>query len=916
MNHSSIKYFVPLALATLISCSAPKENSELINEAKAFMQQGDSQSAVITLKNVIKNSPKLGEARFILGKVYVSQGDYLNADKELNKALDLNYDAPELFILLAENYLASSKFDETISLLKNKEFSDAETKIRSSVLIGQAYLAKDEVDTAEQYFNDSNAIDPKAPFNMLGQALINTYRNNNDLALSIINELTTTEKTMLEAWLLKGSIESKIGHFSLAAESFSEYVKLKPSDFNVKSLVAHNLIRASKFADAQVIVDELLTITTQHPTVNLLAAQLALVNKQYEQSKELANLVLRTTNNGLAQMISGLSDYYLGNNEQAYYSLNAIVDALPKNHKIHKVLAVLQLKLGYTDELKTSLDNINDDDIQSAELFANIGTSLARQGNIEGANELYERAVNAAPNDAKLKTQQGILKIINTDNSGILDLKEAIALEPSLKEANVALVMAYLKQDKIIKATEIANSWLEKQPNNVDALLLRGNIAIKTNDNELARGYFDKALSLDPSNIIPLYNLAVIYTNENNDEASFKMLEKLLTLDKEYPPAYRLLITNAIRLQQEDLLIEKIETIVKADPEALWPRLVLSRRYNNKSNFDAANKMLEALTNYPSLPDVYFSTLANNYLTQKKYAAIDNLFQLWQNAQPDNARAFSMYIELLDIQKKYQQALEASQNALSNSRHQNNFQIKAFEGYFLLLTGQVEQANSKISALAKSKPNNSFVLRIQGQSALATKDFLNAEIYLDKSYRLNNNAYTGLYLASAYKALGKTQELISFLKQELEKHPERIAYQKFLAETYIATSPNQAIEQYANLVEKNKKDVVSLNNLAWILYQNDKLERAHQYAIKAQELAPKNPRILDTLGVILLKKNDIDAALSTLETAHRLHDKDAEIIIHLAQAHKAKNNNAKAQALISTLSAADKEAWKSDINKL
>jgi putative PEP-CTERM system TPR-repeat lipoprotein len=900
----------------LMSCSAPKESNELITDAKAFLAKGDNKSAVITLKNIIKNTPKNGEARFILGKIYVSQGDYLNADKELNKALELNYESFELFILLAENYLASNKFDETITLLENKEFPDSKTKIRSFTLLGQAFLAKDNTEKAELNFNKANKIDPKAPNSMLGQALIESYYNNNAQALNILEKLIASNKDTQEAWLLKGSIESKENKFSLAADSFAEYVKLKPNSFNVKSLVAHNLIRAEKYALAQDIINDLLKLTTEHPTINLLAAQLALVDKDYKQAKLLANKVLNATNNGLAQMISGLSDYYLGNNEQAYYSLNAIVDALPKNHKIHQVLAVLQLKLGYTDELQLTLDNMNNDNIESAELFANIGTSLARQGNIEGANQLFDRAVNASPDDARLKTQQGILKIINTDSSGELDLKEAISIEPSLKEANIALAMTYLKQNKIINATKIADAWLEKAPNNVNALLLRGNIAIKNNANEAAKQYFTRAIAADSGSITPLYNLAVVYSNEKNDQASFETLEKLLIIDKEYAPAYRLLITNAIRLKQEELLIEKINNIARENPTSIWPRLVLSRRFNNESKFTEANEVLESLSDYSSLPNVYFSTLVNNYLSQKKFSKIDTLFAQWQKAQPENFRAFTMQIELFDKQKKYQQALEAVQSALSNNRHKNNFQIKAYESYFLLLTGQLEQAKSTVSILAKSKPSNSFILRIQGQIALATSDFHKAKNYLAQSYQLNNNTFTGLYLANSHKALGAPQAAIDFLEKELEKHPERIAYQKLLAESYIALEPNLAVQHYVNLVEKNTNDVVSLNNLAWILYQDNKLDQAQQYALKALKVAPKNPKILDTLGVILLQKQDFDAALDTLNRAYELHNKDSEIIVHLAQAYKAKNNDIKVKELISRLTEADKEKWKIDIDKL
>ncbi len=911
-----IKWFTIITLITLFSCSPSKTNSELIADANKFIAQGDNKSAVINLKNVLKNTPNDGDARLLLGKVYALEGNLLGAQKEYNKALELNIESSELYLLMAKNNLALSKFDEVISLLKEKQFSLPENQIRSLIYIGQALLAQENATEAEAYFNEASKIDPKSKYSMLGQALINAHHDDNAQALNILAALIATDKTMPESWLLKGSIESKINEFLAAADSFAEYVKLKPNSFNVKSLIAHNLIRAEKFALAQKVVDELLTVSKNHPTVNILAAQLALVNKDYSQAKELSNKVLTQTNNGLAQMISGLSDYYLGNNEQAYYSLNAISDALPKHHKIHHVLAVLQLKLGYNDELQSTLENINGDDIESANLFANIGANLARQGDIAGANQLINRAVNASPDDAKLKTQQGILKIINTDNSGELDLKAAIAIEPSLKEANVALALAYLKQNEIMKAAEIADAWLAIQPDNVDALLLRGNIAMKASDNNLARVNFKKANNNEPKNVTPLFNLAVLNYEEKKHQNAVKILDEIIAINPEYYPAYRLLISIATIENKEDELKSKLYSTIKETPQSVWPRIILSRKLNIEQNHIEANKLLEALNNLDTLPIAYLETLSNNYYSQGKYQQIDTLFTSWLKVHPTSIQPIMLYLNLLDKQQKHQQALDVIIQALTKEKFQSNFRLRTLESYFLLLTGQFEQAKSKAIELSKIQENDTLVLRIRGQLALIAKDFLTAEQFLSKSYEASNNIQTALFLATAYRAQDKNKEAIEFLESALLTSPKNSAYQRFLAEIYVTEAPKKAIDYYQNRINTNSSDVVSLNNLAWTLYMSGDMTNAHKFALQAQQLAPNNSRILDTLGVILLKNNDVAKSLSVLKKAHQLDSKDTEILIHLAQAYKANNNIEKANELIANLNDTDKQKWQEEINKI
>jgi len=903
-----------LFIILVTSCSAPKDTDELLSEAQSFILNEDPRSAIIVLKNIIKTEPQNGKARYMLGKAYLLQGDTSSSMKELNKALQFNYQSDELALLLAKNNLNMGNFERSLELLTNKEFTTEKNKISSFMILGQAEIALDNLTKANKNLARAKSINSEAPETLLLQALILSYKEQDDEALVILDSLTKNKAAPHKIWLLKGSIESKHHNFEGAANSFLEFSKLNPSNFNAKTLAAHNLIRAGLYDQAQEIINTLLQLTSQHPTVNLLAAQLAFVAKNYDVAKTHSNNVLMATNNGLAQIISGLSDYKLGNNEQAYYQLNALADDLPSFHKVHKVLAVLQLKLGYTNELTSALENINGED--SSELIAEIGLNLAQQGDIRGANSLLERAIKISPTNAKARANNGLLKILNSDLTGLVDLEQAIKLSPELKEANVALAMTYLKNGDISKAIKVSEAWLSKQPNDVNALLLRGNIALKESKLGIAKQYFNKAALADPLNVTPLYNIAVIFTNEGNDKKSIETLEALLAIDKEYPKAYRLLITNAIRLNEEEELIGKLLDMTQKSPEAIWPRIVLSRRFNNTKQYQKANNILEDITDIDSLPDAYFSTLSNNYVTQRKFTKIDNLFSKWQSAEPDNQRTYSMYIELLDLQQQDKKALIATQAGLSRKALKADFQLRALESYFLLKTNQIEQAEEKVNSLIKIKPTDGFLLRIQGQIHLAKGKYKEAIKYLSTSLKKKQNTYTALYIATAYKQHGDIGSAIQFMESELEKYPHNIFYQKFLAKMYITEHPEKAIKIYSTIIDKNKKDIIALNNLAWIFYEKGQLNKALEYAIKSTNAAPNHPGILDTLGVIQLKMNDIDKAFKTLSLAYEISPNDTEIRIHLAQVEQTRKNHNNVQKLLTNLTEKEREEWSEELKTL
>lgn len=916
MKNRSLTFFCFSLLLTIASCSETKTTVELKAGANTSMQSGDISTAIILLKNIIKENPNDGEARFLLGKAYIQHDDFLSAEKELNKAVELNFTSPELNLLIARNLLAKNEFDEVTNTLDPTAFKSDDDKILAHFMVAKAYLNLENLDKAKEHIDQSNTINENSPHTLLGLALIAEYQSESVQALALIQKVISHPPTLPEALILKGSIENKMGEFESAAESYANYLKLKPNSLMVKTLVAHNLIRADKFQQAQVIINDLLLVSEQHPTINLLAAQLALVDKKYDVSKVFANKVLMSTNNGLAQIILGLSDYYLGNDEQAYYQLNAVADALPKNHKIHQVLAVLQLKLGYTDELNQSLANIDNQDIENAALFANIGKGLAQQGNFQAANKLFERAVKISPDSAKIKTQQGILKLLSTDQTGIEDLQKAITLDPELKEANVSLAMAYLKQNEIKKATEISEKWLDNKPDNIYALLLRGNIAIKASELNLAKAYFNQALMIDKNNVTPLFNIAVIEAEQKNYKASTDLLDKIIAINIEHPSAYRLLISNARQLKEEDELEKKLSLLIKSFPDSVWPRIILSQKLIIEKQYQYADKILEALDNYESLPVVYFTTLNHNYLIQKKYNKIESLYIAWQKAQPNNTKAYTLQLEFLDKQQDYKSALKISQAALSNQTLSKDFQLLSFESYFLLLTSQLEQASRKVHYLAKIKPNDPFVLRIQGQIFLAKKEYSLAAQYLKQSFELKENLYTGLYLATAYKNLNDSDSAIKILEAELAKSPSNNIYRSRLAELYINKSPSDAIHHYKQVVSTNPNDFLALNNLAWVLLQNNDLEQAFKFSSQAYALAPAHPQILDTLGMILTSKEQFKEAIDILTKASMLASTNVEITLHLAKAYLGNNEKQKAEELINNLADEEKVQWQKKITAL
>jgi len=897
MKAFNTKLITSFFLFLLFSCSTPKNNAELILEAKSYIQNGDNASAAIVLKNVIKNDDSLGEARYLLGHLYAKENKFLDAQKEIEKAIMSGYKEPFVFIELAKSQIATNQFDNVLSTLEEQKFISNDEKIQANFLMAQAFLRLDKIELAKKQIALANKVDNKSLYTLLGESLIAAYENNYEKALSLLTIILNKNNAMQDALLLKGSILSNQGHYLESAQTYLIYTKINPHNSGIKSLIAHNLIRGGEYKDAQKIVDELLNDGVDNPTVNVLAAQLSYLNKHYQKSKEFADKTLQITNNGLAKMISGLSSFYLKEYEQSYTKLTSIASNLPSDHQVHKVLAILQLKLGYTEELSKTINKLDNLNASDAELFANIGIGLAKKRKTKEASEMFSRAVNLAPLDAKIKAKQGIYKNFIDDDSATDDLKQALKLDPNLQEANIALAMSYLKQGKINNATKIAEAWLKNNPKNISALILNGNIALKKDKTDLASSYFKQAVALDETNTTSLFNLAVVLSDNKKFEESSQLLEQLINNNSEFPLAYRLLITNSINLHEEEKLEQTLKLLTTNKPNSIWPRIILARRYISKNQNDKAIELLRELNEFNRLPPAYFLALSNAYIKTNKNDVIDSLFEQWQTAQPQEIKAYTMYIDLLDRRQEYKRALTTIEKALKQPLFKNNFQLLSLEAYYLLANIQPEIANQKITLLAKQNPAHPFILRLEGQLALAKNNYDDAINYLLKSIKLKNNAFTGLYLATAYTKNNQEDKAITFLENSLKKYPDNKLYKNVLTELYINSSPQNAIKQYQEMISLNKNDYVALNNLAWVLYNDKQYQKAEKYALKAIKVQPKNPQILDTLGLIQIKLNNITGAIKSLEQANSILSRDKAIALHLVEAYKLNNNVDKAELL-------------------
>src|SRR5262249_43086165 len=121
----------------------------------------------------------------------------------------------------------------------------------------------------------------------------------------------------------------------------------------------------------------------------------------------------------------------------------------------------------------------------------------------------------------------------------------------------------------------------------------------------------------------------------------------------------------------------------------------------------------------------------------------------------------------------------------------------------------------------------------------------------------------------ALMAQNNPQAAVDAFNAALKLQPDLLDARRSLGQAYQRLGQiDRAEENYRRALTINDKDVASLNNLAWLLAeQRKKLDEALPLAVKADQLAPATPEVLDTLGWIQYRRGSYEEAEKSLARA-------------------------------------------------
>jgi Flp pilus assembly protein TadD len=139
------------------------------------------------------------------------------------------------------------------------------------------------------------------------------------------------------------------------------------------------------------------------------------------------------------------------------------------------------------------------------------------------------------------------------------------------------------------------------------------------------------------------------------------------------------------------------------------------------------------------------------------------------------------------------------------------------------------------------------------------------------------------------------------LADALRKFPDDPTVIGFAAQRIRAQGkPAKAVELLQKIADKNPRNAVVLNDLAWAQIEAKQAD-ALKNATRAAELAPDSPEVLDTLGMAQALAGQQTEAIATLRTAVNLAPGMPTSKLHLADLYVASGKRKEAAVLVQSM---------------
>lgn len=868
-----------------------------LEDAKQQIAAGDVAAAVIQLKNAVQDNPSDGEARLMLGEIYMLVGEYSGAEKELRAAVTAGVAEDRVVLTLAESYLRQRRYQTIIDEIIPGN-RGVETEARLLAYRGYGYLGLGDLDKAEETFESALAMVPDDHKAMMGTALLLRAQGDSVGAERKVDELLAIEADYVDGLLLKAELRRRDRDFTAAIANYDKAIEADPRNISARLGRALLLVGQDEDDKAEQDVAVVRRVAPKHPIAAYISALLLAKKDQRDE----AITTLLGTGEFLRSYPAGLyllSSLQIGKDqlEQAQGNLRQIQQLIPGEPTSLKLLASIHMRRNEAAKAIELLQPLIDDSTTDNELISLLASAYVRNGQPQEASSLFQRVVDRQPDDVLSQARLAATKIQAGDSAAAIeDLDRILKQEPSSLQAHVLKVLTHLQQNSLDEALAAAIDLSEKVEGNPLGANLAGGIYVRKNDLDKAREKFEQALQINADFVPALLNMAQLEVAQGNADEGKALFERVIGLDSANVAAMLALSRLAFTEGNDAVGVKWLQSAIKARPRAIQPRLRLIDHYLVSRNFSAAS--VQAREFNQEMPDnaMAVDALGRVQLASGQASSAATTFRKLVKLAPTAPLAHQRLGQALIEIKNYGAAREALEKAIELSP-------KYAQAYVTLVLTElnqdrIEEALAIADRIEKEFPDSELADSVRGDIYLRAGRTEDAVGAFSKVFSNQPTSRNVIRLYQARIAAKQGDAALAGLTEWMAEHEDDNAVRFALASHYLREGDYaNALKHHEIMYEDSKENEVVLNNLAW-LYDRIGDKRAISLAESAYERAVESPAIKDTLGWILVRSGDVERGGKLLREAARSLPRNAEIQYHYAYLLNQQGQKEKAREIL------------------
>ncbi len=431
---------------------------------------------------------------------------------------------------------------------------------------------------------------------------------------------------------------------------------------------------------------------------------------------------------------------------------------------------------------------------------------------------------------------------------------------------------------------QLADLWLEVDPENLQAHRVSAIQAVKSNDLQAAMFHMEQIM--EQGGDADFDSLAAMASNlppEQQQELLSLYEEMSLrhpnTPELEYSIALLLKITG-----RPEQALDRLKPLQEENPN-FQPAIILRADllYQTGEKGSALDYLLANTRRFPGnrqMGTLYGRMLINEGELQ---AAQDEFSRLVQ--QHPDAPGLRLSHALVALENGQTDLAREELTRLAEQGHHTS-EANYYLGRIEDQAGNTEQAIGFYQSVEQG--NYYFPALARASSLLAENGQLDDAV--DRIRRLrdaNPRQAENFWLLEVNLLLdeGQQQEALSTATEALQEHPDSLQIRYARAMLYdTLDQPADAEADLKQIVEQDPENAVALNALGYILTtRTDRLREARRYIEKALAIDPENPAILDSMGWVLFLEGQIEPALKYLSRAWAAYP-DPEVAAHYGEA--------------------------------